>query len=437
MVMQKPRAPMPGMPEERRDEPSPVEALAPEKPPKNPSPKKAPKKAKKKRIDPAAATPEELARWAAEDTERARGIFEADNILDVFAAAWRKIVAGEEKNAKLLCLAGTSRLFPTCMNVAVKGPSGVGKSNIRRQVLSFFPPEEVISFTTLSEGALLYFEGDFAHKILSMGEASGADEQTLQDYLLRELMSEGRLRYPVVQKVEGVGLTTVIIEKNGPVAFMVTTTKAALNPENETRMLSLEVDDSAEQTRNVLAKVAHNIGMNAEREAINYEPWHAYQRWLVAGNRNVVVPYAAALSKLIPARSVRLRRDFAQVLLALKAHALLHRYQRPVDDRGQIIADIERDYQAVARLMGGIVAEASGAGISKEVQQTIDAVESATKGMPSDEGTTSDKIGKILKLDQSAAWRRLKVALNGGFIVNLETRPRQRGRYRVHNRRLR
>ena len=34
-----------------------------------------------------------------------------------------------------------------------------------------------------------------------MGEAAGTEQASFQDYLLRELMSEGRLRYPVPQKV--------------------------------------------------------------------------------------------------------------------------------------------------------------------------------------------------------------------------------------------
>jgi hypothetical protein len=313
------------------------------------------------------------------------------------------------------------------MNAAIKGPSGGGKSEIRRQVLEFFPPEEVVSFTTLSDKALLYFQDDFAHKVLSMGEAAATEERELQDYLLRELISEGRLRYPVVQKIENIGMTTVIVEKNGPVAFLVTTTKAALNPENETRMVSLEIDDSDGQTMIVLDKVAQIVGMN-EKKAV---PWRNFQRWLGAGNCNVVIPFAGELAKKIPPRSVRLRRDFSQILLAIKAHALLHRPNRGRDDHGQVVADIDHDYATIAALMGTIVAEASGAGIPKAIQETIDAVTEATAGMPSGEGATSDKIAKLLKLDQSAAWRRLNNAIHKGFIVNLETRPKQKGRYRA------
>jgi hypothetical protein len=175
---------------------------------------------KKKAIDPGEMIESERERYDAQDRGHweasAQTIIECDDVLERFVSSWRKIVAGEENNAQLLYLIATSRLFGKCMNAAIKGPSSGGKSEIRRQVLEFFPPEEVVSFTTLSEKALLYYDGDFAHKILSMGEASGAEEQTLQDYLLRELISEGRLRYPVVQKVDGQGMVTVPVEKTAP-----------------------------------------------------------------------------------------------------------------------------------------------------------------------------------------------------------------------------
>src|SRR5258708_2292578 len=111
------------------------------------------------------------------------------------------------------------------MHVAIKGPSAGGKSEARRRVLDYFPPESVFSFTALSEKALLYVAEDFPHKILSMGEAFNAEEVKFQDYILRELMSEGVLKYPVVQKQPDGTMETVTIEKHGPVAFMVTTTK--------------------------------------------------------------------------------------------------------------------------------------------------------------------------------------------------------------------
>ncbi len=383
-----------------------------------------------------AMTDAEAERYAQQERldwfESARRIIECGDVLNWFAGSWRKIVAGEENNAKLLYLAATSRLFDTCMHVAIKGPSAAGKSSIRKSVLEFFPPRDVISFTTLSEKSLLYYQDDFAHKILSMGEAAGTDEQSLQDYLLRELISEGILRYPVVQKVEGKGLVTEVVVKNGPVAFMVTTTKAALHPENETRMLSLEIDDSEAQTRRVLDKVAEVVGRNAAKAVVDLDPWQDFQDWLAAGNHKVDIPFAKELGRSIAsAKAPRLRRDFGQLLLAVKAHALLNQFHREVDDAGQIVADIDKDYLPVAELLGGIVSEASGASIQKEVQETIGAVKIATANLAHDDGATAFEIAKLLRLDKSSAWRRLRVAAEKDFVINMETRKGQPGRYRV------
>jgi hypothetical protein len=41
----------------------------------------------------------------------ARHVIECDDVLELFAQSWRQVIAGEEKNAKLLYLAATSRPF--------------------------------------------------------------------------------------------------------------------------------------------------------------------------------------------------------------------------------------------------------------------------------------------------------------------------------------
>jgi hypothetical protein len=127
-------------------------------------------------------------------------------------------MAGEHRNAKLLYLIATSRLFSNPMHAAIKGPSSAGKSQIRKLVLKFFPDEDVISFTALSEKALIWEERDFCNKILSMAEATDSKSQELQDILLRELMSEGVLRYRVAQVING-QVQTIEIVKSGPVSF--------------------------------------------------------------------------------------------------------------------------------------------------------------------------------------------------------------------------
>ena len=362
--------------------------------------------------------------------DRLQRILNTEGILDLWLKSWDKVMAGEHRNAKLLYLIATSRMLEDTMHAAIKGPSSAGKSQIRKQVLSFFPPEDVISFTTMGEKALLYEEREFSHKILSMGEACDAKSLEVQNMLLRELMSEQKLVHRVPQFVHGKWVTIPII-KHGPVTFMVTTTRAALHPENETRMISLEVDDSERQTHRVMAKQAQTLGMNIRPDDGIHLDWMDFQRVLRKfGNKKVTVPFAAALAALIPPRATRLRRDYPQVIACIKTHTLIHCYRR-VEENGELIADLELDYVPVAELMGHLVSEGAGIAVSAELLDTITALKGATVKIPSDDGATAYEISKLLGLDKSTALRRLRVAVEKGFAVNLEQRRGQPGKYRL------
>lgn len=350
-------------------------------------------------------------------------IIACEDVPALFAQDIGRYIAGESKNAKLLYLIGTSRLFEKAMHAAVKGPSSGGKSEIRKQVLEYFPPEDVINFTAMSERALLFMEEDFQHKILSMGEAISGEELKFQDYMLRELMSEGLLRYPVAQKVGG-AIKTVVVEKHGPVAFMVTTTRNKLHVENETRMLSLEVNDSEQQTRAVMRKVAEAEGLNITNKGADFRPWQNFQRWLAAGDREVIIPYATMLARLIPAKAVRLRRDVGQLLRAVKTHALMHRQHRARDEDGYIVATIA-DYAAVRPLMADILATTAEVKVRKAIEQTIDVVRDLRQ-----EGIVSvHDVARRLGLDRTSAWRRLRAAEEAGYLVNTEDKKGRPARY--------
>jgi phage/plasmid primase-like uncharacterized protein len=377
-----------------------------------------------RRADPVEVDVEKLAKSA-------KAIVASKNVLELFAKDCSRVIAGEESLAKLIYLAATSRLFDESMHVAVKGPSAVGKSKTRKAVLEFFPPESVISFTALSEKALLHFKDDFAHKVLSMGEASTKEETKFQDYLLRELMSEGKLRYLMAMKV-GDHIETVTIEKNGPVSFIVTTTRNSLNPENETRMLSLEVDDSASQTRNMLRQVATVEGLNRQPVQADYEPWHDFQRLLETGERRVVIQWAKTLTELMAStKSVRLRRDFKQLLLAIKAHALLHRDHRKRNGRGEIIATIKSDYAAVYELMKDLLASAAEVKARKTAVETVAAINAVFKAEPRRDNVTVRQIAEKLGVDRTATYRRVQAAQAAGYVTNTEKRQGHPGLYQV------
>ena len=171
-------------------------------------------------------------------------------------------------------------------------------------------------------------------------------------------------------------------------------------------------------------------------QVIDFAPWHDYQRWLAAGEREVVVPFARTLASMIPARAVRLRRDLGQLIRAIKAHALLHRGHRNRDKEGAILATIDQDYRAVSELMSDILAASAEVKLAAPMAETIAAVKQVQPASP-ETGASVRSVMEVLRLDRSAAYRRLRAAEEAGYIVNVEQRRGRSGQYRKEGRRSR
>ena len=76
-----------------------------------------------------------------------------------------------------------------------------------------------------------------SHRLLVIYETAGLPAD-FASYLVRSLLSEGRLRYETVIKSRD-GPCPQVIEREGPTSLIVTTTALRLHPENETRLFSL------------------------------------------------------------------------------------------------------------------------------------------------------------------------------------------------------
>ena len=354
---------------------------------------------------------------AAERTEaweKCGGLARRPNILESFAGELSGIgVVGERRAAKLIYLAVTSRLLDRPVSVAVKGPSSGGKSFVVESTLKFFPPEAFYSLTAMSDRALAYSSEPLRHRHLVIYEAAGMASD-FATYLIRSLLSEGRLRYETVEKTKD-GLAPRLIEREGPTGLIVTTTSLRLHPENETRMLSLTITDTHDQT----AAVFRALAQENHRVEIDLSQWHALQTWLATGPAWVVIPFADQLAQLVPPVAVRLRRDFKTVLMLIRAHTLLHQASRRKDEAGRVIATIE-DYTAVRELVADLVAEGVDVTVKPEIREVVETtVRLLAEGR--DEVRQADLKG-ALNLDKSAISRRVAGALDGGFLKNLEDR---------------
>ena len=336
------------------------------------------------------------------------------DLLEAFATVLHsRGVVGEDRFAKVVALALTSRVLARPVSVAAKGPSSAGKSFVVQEVAQFFPDSAVYALSSMSEHALAYSQEPLSHRFLILYEAAGL-EGDFASYLLRSLLSEGCIRYETVEKVKGGGLQPRLIEREGPTGLIVTTTRVSLHPENETRLLSVPANDTREQTAAIIRMLACEDGRAGAGEL---EEWRTLQAWIGGQDNRVTIPYAPALAGLVPPVAVRLRRDFATVLNLIKAHAILQQVTRERDRGGRIIATVS-DYGAVRELVADLVSDEVGATVSATVAETVAAVVALREGHEA--GVTSVQLGERLGLDKSAARRRAMVAVERGYLKNLE-----------------
>jgi len=325
----------------------------------------------------------------------------------------RRGLVGEERLAQTIYLVVTSRLLDKQVSAGVKGHSASGKSYTVETVLKFFPPDSYLSFTAMSERALIYSADEYAHKTIVIYEVTALREGAEDDmtsYFIRSLLSEGRIDYEVTVRGKDGGFTTKKITKEGPTNLVFTTTKTKVHAENETRILSLATDDSPDQTARVLFEMA-----DEDNGGGDLQPWHDFQQWLATAENRVTIPYAQVLARLVPPVAVRLRRDFGSLLALIRAHAVLHQETRDADADGRIIATIE-DYAVVRGLVGDVIAQGVGTTVPEAVRETVAAVDA----LATTNGVTVRAVAEKLGLDKSNASRRLRVAADGGYVRNLE-----------------
>jgi hypothetical protein len=258
-----------------------------------------------------------------------------------------------------------------------------------------------------------------AHRHLVVYEHAGMNSE-YASYLLRSLLSEGRINYMTVEKT-GRGMQPRRFEVEGPTGFITTTTALSLHPENETRCLSITINDSPAQTKSVLMRIAARSD-----ESPDYTQWHALASWIERAEHRVSIPYAFALAERIPPVATRLRRDFMTVLTLIEAHAVLHQASRARDAQGCIAAELD-DYRVVRALVAEVLADSAEASVSQTIRETVEAVRELTDGSE-ERPTKNAAVAHKLSLDKSTALRRVRAAVAKGYVRNLEERKGREAR---------
>jgi hypothetical protein len=250
-------------------------------------------------------------------------------------------LVGEKENARIIFLSALTAKLAKPLNVSIHGVSSAGKNHLMYSVAKFLPSDMVKFLSGMSPKALMHSgEDEFQHKAVFIAEYEGVSGA---DYAIRTFQSEGEIQWDFVTHDGDKGLCKKTNKVKGPCAFIQATTRSVLHPENETRLLFVEMDETEEQTRAINERQAlGEDGTIEEPDPELFAWWHR----LVGGLEPspLIVPFARQLVQHFPGKQPRSRRDFPKLMGLIKASAFLQQSDRERDSRGQILAN-EEDYR--------------------------------------------------------------------------------------------
>lgn len=317
--------------------------------------------------------------------------------------------AGSTIIPRTVFLATYTRVFSQPVSVVIKGPSSSGKSFALKAALRYVPGEACEVFHGLSEKALVYASKlNLQHRCLVIQEAAGLAEGNGRTFL-RQLLSEGEVRYMTVQSTKdgNVGQELPVIK--GPVGLLMTTTANSLHWEDETRMLSMQVEQSPEQIMRAL--LANVKGGPTTPSETDLSQWHSLHRYVTSGPLSVHVPYEEALLSCLPTSHQRVLRDAPQVLALIRAHALMHQCTRDWE-HGSVVANLD-DYAAVYELVADALSQGLDKSVAPHIREVADAISNAH---PTFGAVSVTELAAMLGKDPGVVSRNVKAAVAQGYL---------------------
>ena len=236
-------------------------------------------------------------------------------------------VVGEEIVRLMVYLCYTSRILNEPLSITVKGEASSGKSFACTNVQKLIPEEGYHFITRATQNAFFHLPEDgMQHRIIYINEIQGSESA---DYSIRTAQSEGDLilMMPVKDPATG-NMETVTKRVKGPVGFLITTTKAQMFNENETRNFSIFSDDSPQLTQaigDITVRKAMGETFKIDEKELNL--WKNIQR-LLNSDFKVIIPYAKEVFSSFPDKPVRIRRDRERFRVLIEIVTLLHQFHR-------------------------------------------------------------------------------------------------------------
>jgi hypothetical protein len=398
----------------------------------------------------AAEVEAERERRRAELEEQARDVLAAADPLTLVDAALRRAgYGGDLAPARIVYLAATSRLLEMRhgnmpVHLLLIGIPGSGKSYTLQTVRALLPSEAHHTVDAGSPRVLIYDTESLRHRVLIFSEADSLPEgeDNPAASALRTLLQDHVLTYQVVVKDGETGEYVVqTVSRPGPTTLITTAVKR-LGPQLDSRVFVLEVPEDKQRVKQALATralIERRGGVDPPDAALM-----AFQSLLqIMSPWKVSVPFADSIARAVGESSAgpRILRDFERLLSLIKSVALLRHQHRRQDENGRWVATIE-DYRTVYGLVNEMYVGSTG--VSREIRAVVKAVEDLLKerqAAPTQQrpggatayetllerqlGVTGADVARRLEIYPMAASRRIRAALDGGWLVNHSEGKRQ------------
>lgn len=313
-------------------------------------------------------------------------------------------IVGEKRNCLVLFLAAITKDLDKPVSVLEKGESSTGKSELVKAVIQLLPPECIQVRASLSKMAPAHGTTDLAGKILYIVECRGVQDAR---YLTRLLQSEGEISHEYAIAVGKQRGTRVANRKGSPV-ISTTTTEERVFQDDETRFLSIQTDDSVEQTQEVI-RAYFSLEPQEPRPAEDLPVWHEAIRILCKKIPQFRYPgWFELLADQIPGDEPRARRDAVRFLSLLKAVTLCRshsdgRFKKSPDEIEIDFADYCVAYRILSRAFASTFA-----GVDLKALTLAKVVRRLNKR--SDEPATVKEFVEELGWDQAVVYKYAKKA---------------------------
>jgi hypothetical protein len=274
------------------------------------------------------------------------------------------------------------------------------------------PKGRVRELSSVSERAWNYLKDHFRHWVVYIQERSNESGGTVHP--MRLLISEQKLVRLITQWVDGKRVTKKYVA-NGPVAAISTTTKAGLEIDDETRHVSIFVDESPEQTRRIVRAYARQDRTLSEAEL---QTWQMVHRVIEErADLKIIFPeWYDQVAANVFVDDVIVRRYFPAFVEACRTVSLIRSFQcyPELPESGTITVSFA-DFAIAALIFDGIFVESlhRKEGSALETRRAIQKACARRNGNP----VGAEDLARELEISLDRAYTRLREAEKAGVIL--------------------